>query len=81
MVMPIKSWLQIFPHICPWATAVVHTCLWTVLKCWGEVLLKLTSPDARMSLSAPSCTQAAMGLGLVHTLQPEVEAEVYPNLV
>lgn len=25
MGLPIQSWLQIFPHICPWATAEVHT--------------------------------------------------------
>lgn len=79
MGLPIKSLLQIFPHICFWATAEVHMCLWTILKCWRKVLLKLTNPDSQRSLSAPSCTQAAVGLGFVRTLQLEVGAEMYPK--
>lgn len=40
LCLPIKSWLQISSHICPWATAEVPMCPWNVLKCWGKVLLR-----------------------------------------
>lgn len=32
LCLPIKSWLQIFSHICPWVTAEVPMCPWTALE-------------------------------------------------